>query len=401
VNALPTQLILADRKITYCITDRDLRVIQVSDAVRLLPRTEEVVGRSLFEIAPELIGSELALAEILAGRLPRFELAGVNRMAGAQQPICLTLVCLPYGNTDGQISGLIYFVQDITDLASIEQHVTQQCDELRRLHDELDRRNQLLTAANAELRNLDEIKAQFVSIAAHELRSPLTAITGYLELLLDEDGCFTEHQRDYLGIIQDSAHRLLKITNDLLDLTRIEAGRLELVMQPTDLGALLRAAASEYTAQIAAKAQQLTLEIPDGLPGALCDSGRAVQIIGNLISNATKYTPAGGAITIRLERAVAAGFLQISVRDTGVGIPTDEQTKVYERFFRASSALSAGALGTGLGLHITRALVELHGGKIWLESKAGQGATFFVTFPITDMPVVADWSARIGRPVRG
>jgi signal transduction histidine kinase len=402
VNALPTQVILADRKITYCITDRDLRVTQMSDAARLLPEADAVVGRSLLEIMPELIGSEAVLADILAGKLPRFELAGVNRTADDQRTIYLTLVSLPYNHTNGHVSGLIHLVQDMTDFASIEQRVTQQRNELRLLRDELNRRNQQLAAANAELQSLDEMKSKFVSIAAHELRSPLTAITGYLELLMDDGAdCFSELQRDYLGIIQGSAHRLLTITNDLLDLTRIEAGRLELVLQPADLGAVLRAVASEYAAQIAAKTQQLTLTISADLPAVLCDSVRAAQIIGNLISNATKYTPAGGRIAIQLERAADEGFLQIVVQDTGVGIPAAEQKRLFERFFRASNASTAGALGAGLGLHITRALVELHGGRIWLKSEAGQGAAFFVTFPITDMPISRDGAERMSRFARG
>ncbi|MDQ1301771.1 MAG: hypothetical protein QG637_1693 [Chloroflexota bacterium] len=398
MNALLTQVILEDRKITYCITDRDLRVIQVSDAARLLSDADDVLGHSLLDIVPELIGSEMVLADILAGKTPRFELARVNRTADDQRTIYLTLVSLPYNNTNGQVSGLIHLVQDMTDLVSIEQRVTQQRNELRLLRDELNRRNQQLAAANAELQSLDEMKSKFVSIAAHELRSPLTAITGYLELLIDNGaGRFTDLQNDYLGIIQGSTHRLLSITNDLLDLTRIEAGRLELVLQPVDLGALLKVVASEYAAQIEAKAQRLTLTIADGLPTALCDGLRAAQIIGNLISNATKYTPAAGTITIRLERTADAGFLQVSVRDTGVGIPDAEQKRIFERFFRASSAAAAGVLGAGLGLHISRALVELHGGKIWLESAIGQGSTFYVTFPVTDTPANSDWATRASR----
>jgi signal transduction histidine kinase len=402
VNALPTQVILEDRKITYCITDRDLRVIQASDAAGLLASPDDVLGRSLLELTPELIGSEMVLADILAGKLPRFELAGVNRIADDQRTIYLTLISLPYNNSGGQVSGLIHLMQDMTDLVAIEQRVTQQRNELRLLRDELCRCNQQLAAAHAELQSLDEMKSRFVSIAAHELRSPLTAINGYLELLMDNGaGCFTDLQRDYLDIIQSSTHRLLSITSDLLDLTRIETGRLELVLQPIDLAALLRAVTNEYAAQIEAKGQQCTLLIPDGLPAALCDSLRASQILGNLISNATKYTPAGGAISIQLERAADEGFLQVAVRDTGVGIPVAEQKRVFERFFRASNALAAGALGAGLGLHITRALVELHGGEIWLESEVGQGATFFVTFPITDMPANTDRPEQLSRFARG
>ncbi len=396
MNALPTHVVLEDRKITYCITDRDLHVIEVGDAARLLAGAGDVLGRSLLEITPELVGSEGALADILAGKLPRFELAGVNRTTDDQRIIYLTMVSLPYNNSTGRVSGVIHLMQDMTDLISVEQHVTQQRNELRLLRDELNRRNQQLAAANAELQSLDEMKSKFVAIAAHELRSPLTAIAGYLEMLID-DGAdfFTDLQRDYLNIIQSSTRRLLSVTNDLLDLTRIEAGRLELVLQPADLGALLRAVAHEYAAQIEAKAQRLTLMIPDGLPAVLCDGLRTSQILGNLISNATEYTPAGGEIAIKLGQAPDEGFLLVTVRDSGMGIPAAEQKRIFERFFRASGAAAAGA--AGLGLHIARALVELHGGKIWLESEVSQGATFCVTFPVTDTPVSADWAERSSR----
>jgi signal transduction histidine kinase len=146
----------------------------------------------------------------------------------------------------------------------------------------------------------------------------------------------------------------------------------------------------EYTPQIAAKAQQLTVVAPDGLPAILCDTLRASQILSNLISNATKYTAKGGSISITVQHAPDEGFLLVIVRDDGVGIPSSEHKKIFERFFRASSAMLAGVAGAGLGLHIVRALVELHGGRIWLESEIGQGTTFYVTFPLADMPAVSN-----------
>lgn len=395
MNASPVRMVLADRKVAYCITDRALRVVEVHDASRLLADDDSLIGRSVLEISPELIGCEATLADILAGKLPRFELAAVNRTTADQRLIYLTLVNLPHYDAAGRITGLIHLLQDMSELGSIEQSLSQQRNELRLLHDELNRRNQQLAAANAELRSLDEMKSKFVAIAAHELRSPLTAITGYLELLMDGDARgFTEVQRDYLGIIQGSTRRLLSITNDLLDLTRIEAGRLELVLQPLDLAAVLRSVVVEHMAQVEARGLQLTMTVQDGLPGVLGDGLRVAQILGNLLSNAIKYTPFGGEITLTITRAAEEGYLLVIVRDSGVGIPAAEQEKVFERFYRASSAALVGATGAGLGLHIARALIELHGGKIWVESTPGQGAAFYVTFPVTDMPVSADWTTR-------
>jgi signal transduction histidine kinase len=134
------------------------------------------------------------------------------------------------------------------------------------------------------------------------------------------------------------------------------------------------------------RAQPLTLCIPSDLPPALCDEARAAQIIGNLLSNASKYTPRGGQIAVTVALAEEDGFLEVSVADNGVGIPANDQPRLFDRFFRAQSAVLTGASGAGLGLHITRSLIELHGGHIWFESELGKGSTFHVAFPIADRP---------------
>jgi signal transduction histidine kinase len=265
--------------------------------------------------------------------------------------------------------------------------LAQQRNELRLLRDQLARQNLELAATNTELRRLDELKSSFVSIAAHELRTPLTLIRGYGEMLLDGDlGPLADKQRDCLEIIERNASRLLTITSELLDVTRIETGRVELVLKPVDLPTLLEVLATEFGPELEARVQRLTLCAPPDLPPALCDETRAAQIIANLLSNASKYTPPGGLITVRVALAEEAGFLQISVADNGVGISADDQAKLFNRFFRAESSQLGEAKGTGLGLHITRALVELHGGRIWFESELGQGSTFYVTFPLADSP---------------
>lgn len=286
MDASTAPLILNDRKIAYFITDRKFRVIEVGGNLQILRQGyNNALGYSLLELVPELIGNEDVLAGLLAGEIPRFELAWVNRVVENDQVAYLTMIDLPHQDASGHIGGLVHLMQDVTDLGRIQQRVIQQGNEIGLLRDELNQQSQKLAAANAELQMLDEIKSGFVSIAAHELRSPLTAITGYLELLLD-DGAdrLTDLQRDYLNIVRGSAQRLLSITNDLLDLTRIEAGRVELALQPTDLVALIERVAGEYIPQIEAKAQRLTLSALPDLPAALCDGSRTAQIFGNLIN---------------------------------------------------------------------------------------------------------------------
>lgn len=378
------QLILQDRKIAYAIADRSLQVIEMSGALHVLRvGGNHWLGRSLLELVPELIGNEEALADVLTGEAPAFYLPWVNRELADGQTAYLSMADLPYRDAAGRIVGLIHLVQDVTETGIIEQRLMQHRNELRLLRDELDRRNLALMAANAELQRLDEMKSAFVSIAAHELRTPLASISGYVEMLLDGDADpLTKRQSEYLQIVQDSARRLLAITQDLLDLTRIETGRIELVLQPTDLVSLIESVGAEYAPMIESKAQRLTLRAAAGLPCALCDRTRAAQVIGNLISNASKYTSPGGIITVSLTPAAEEGFLQVAVTDTGVGIAAADQARVFEQFFRASSAARTGASGAGLGLYIVRSLVELHGGRTWLESQPDVGSTFFVTFPI-------------------
>jgi len=377
------EAILQDRKIAYAIADRKLNVVALGGEVELISATRIRGECTLFDLTPELVGNEATLADILAGQLPRFELAWVNRDTVDGKISYLTMVELPYRDHNGQIVGIVHLVDDVTEMGSLKQHLAQQRNELRLLRDELTRQNLELGVAITELQELDELKSRFISVAAHELRTPLTSISGYLEVLLEEEmSPLTSDQREYIEIVRSSTDRMLNIITNLLDVTRIEAGRIELVLQPADLSKLVQAVVAEIKPQLEAKAKRLKLHAAPDLPPALCDKNRAIQIIENLLSNAAKYTPQESQIAVNIALAKEEGFLEISVVDNGVGISAEDQDKIFSRFFRSKSAVAVGASGAGLGLHITRSLVELHGGRIWFESKLGQGSTFHVTFPI-------------------
>jgi signal transduction histidine kinase len=375
-----------DRRVAYAIADRQLQVREVGGTVAILQGDPDGwLGQSLLDLVPELVGSEPALADILDGRLPRLELAWINRETADGQTLYLTMVDLPYRDEKGHIVGLLHVVEDCTEAGILRQHLSQSRNELRLAQEQLARRNLELATANVELKRLDELKSTFVSVAAHELRAPLAAIQGYVEMLVDEDvGPLSAGQREYLGIVQNSTERLFHLTSSLLDLTRIEAGRMDLVLQPTDLPALVQKVAAEHESQVMVKAQHLTLQPTGELPPALCDLTRTAQIIGNLLSNAIKYTPRGGHIHVGVDRAEEDGFLQVSVVDDGVGIGTEDQAMLFKRFFRAASSTETRASGAGLGLYITRLLVELQGGRIWFESKLNEGSVFHVTLPIAE-----------------
>lgn len=384
MDATATQCIFLDRKIAYAITDQQLSVAEVGGVLEILEGDPAGwLGRPLVDLVPELVGSESTLADILAGELPRLELSLINRETADRQMLYLTMVNLPYRDQQGQIVGLLHFVEDHTEAGMLKQHLSQSRNDLRLAQEQLADQNLELETANAELRRLDDLKSTFVSVAAHELRSPLTAIQGYVEMLVDGVmGPLNEGQREYLAIVETSAQRLLHITSSLLDVTRIETGRVELVLQPTDLVALVQKVAIDFESLVTARAQRLTIHHPPDLPPALCDPTRTNHIVNNLLSNAIKYSPRNGRIEISIEPAQEEGFLQLTVADNGVGIGPEDQGKLFKRFFRAASATQTSASGAGLGLYITRALVELHGGRIWFESKLNQGSRFHVTLPI-------------------
>jgi signal transduction histidine kinase len=243
----------------------------------------------------------------------------------------------------------------------------------RQLRQELEDLNQKVQEAN-------RLKTEFVTVVTHELRSPLTSIVGYLDLLLEEEGREAAETREaYLQIIKRNTDRLLELINDLLDIARLEAGKLELKRAPLDLEGLIQEVSGALRLQIEAKGQHLHLDLATSLPVVTGDPERFTQILLNLASNAHKYTPQGGSITIAT-RAERTGVC-IAVQDTGIGLSSEEQQQLFTKFFRAQHPLVREVGGTGLGLAIARALVELHGGTLTVVSAPGQGSTFNVTLP--------------------
>jgi signal transduction histidine kinase len=229
-------------------------------------------------------------------------------------------------------------------------------------------------------REVDRMKSEFVSLVSHEMRTPLTSIKGYAYLLLSGDtGELASEQRTFAQVIIDNADRLSAMIDAFLDLSRIESGRMELVRAPVDLAALIASVITSIRPQVEAKRQRLVTEIAGDLPPLSGDAGRLAQIMTNLVSNAQKYTPPGGTITVAARQEGES--LHLSVADTGIGISPEERAQLFTRFYRASNRETQAVGGTGLGLAITKSLVELHGGSISVRSEPGAGATFTVVLP--------------------
>jgi signal transduction histidine kinase len=215
---------------------------------------------------------------------------------------------------------------------------------------------------------------------SHELRTPLSAIIGFLDLLQNDPGQpLTDDQQEFVGIIERNAQRLLNLVGDLLFSAQVESGRFPLDRTDADLAELVRSAVVSAGPHAQREGITLTADVPDAPVRALVDPGRIGQAIDNLLSNAIKFTSAGGSVTARL--ILVDGGVQISVRDTGVGIPEDEQGMLFTRFFRASTATQNAVPGVGLGLTITRAIVIAHGGVMDVESEEGVGTEFRFTLP--------------------
>lgn len=236
---------------------------------------------------------------------------------------------------------------------------------------------------------VDRMKTEFISVVSHELRTPLTAIKGYVELILgDETGPINALQREFLGIVLQSADRLTALIADMLDIARIESGRMEMRCDAVDYGRVLRDSVTALAHVAEAKGIALSLEAPPDLPLVRGDADRIAQVLLNLIGNGIKYTPPGGRVIVRVA-AKARGFLITEVTDTGIGIAPEDQERLFEKFFRADNSLTREAGGTGLGLAITRAIVEkLHGG-IWVKSEPGRGSSFLFTLPAAGTPRAA------------
>ncbi len=228
--------------------------------------------------------------------------------------------------------------------------------------------------AYSELKKLDKLKSEFINIASHELRTPLTVLLGYAALL-DEQA--DETSKRYTQSVIQSANRLNELVTDMLNLRYLEAGEMELRLRPLQVSAVAEAVVRELGLLAEEKGQLIAIDVPEGMPSIWADARKMHLILSNLVSNAIKFTPRGGEIEIAA--AMDEDELTVSVRDTGIGIPSEELDRLFDRFYQVGESLRREHQGLGLGLSIARELVKLHQGKVWLESEVGKGSAAFFT----------------------
>jgi signal transduction histidine kinase len=240
-----------------------------------------------------------------------------------------------------------------------------------------------------EVRRANLAKSEFVSFLAHELRTPISSVIGYGTLLADGTaGPLTPKQQEFLDAMQRNVNRMELLVSDLQDISRIEAGRLSLDPVEVSMETVLRNAMQTLRAQIDSQDQTVDLDIPDTLPPVEADPMRLGQVVSNLLSNAHKYTPVGGRISISAQ--AEDGCVACAISDTGIGISEEDQEHIFDKFFRAGSPAVESVPGTGLGLSIAKSLVEIQGGSIEVESELGEGSTFRFTVPLASADEAQD-----------
>ena len=256
-------------------------------------------------------------------------------------------------------------VGGLSETATLGQAFNEMAEELQRRAGERDQ--------------LDRMRDEFVLTASHELRSPLTSVQGFAELLMLERERLSPKQAETVEIILDNSRHLVRLLNDLLDLARSDAGQLTIEPLPTDVATLVEDAERAMRSQMEARGQALSEEIEPGLPAVGADRDRIRQVMVNLLTNANEYCPAGASIRVAARRSGAD--VEIAVIDDGPGIPPGQLEHIFERFSRGDAGLTQRVGGTGLGLAISKSLVELHGGTIAAQSTPGSGSTFSFRLP--------------------
>jgi signal transduction histidine kinase len=252
----------------------------------------------------------------------------------------------------------------------------------------LERSHRATRKTYREIEQLSKLRSEFVSIVSHEFRTPLTGIQGFSEMMRDENLGMPE-MREYAGDINKDARRLARLITDMLDLDRMESGRMTLNSEPVDLNRIVTDTAAQF--RLNAADHPIELELDKRLPMLMGDSDRLTQVVTNLLSNAIKYSPSGGAVELRTERAETT--VTLTVKDHGMGIPAEQLEKIFDRYSRLATTETRSIQGTGLGLPIVRQILQLCDGKVWATSEIGRGSVFHVQLPLVEASTIGPVAA--------
>jgi signal transduction histidine kinase len=284
-----------------------------------------------------------------------------------------------------QIAGFlgvaVFFLPLVLTAYAFRLYVSQSKAQMARLEEMVAGRTQDLEKVNEDLKRLDQVKTSFFSMINHEMRTPLTAIIGYIDLLLVGDS-LTSDEEQMIHTMRNNSRRLLDLVNNILDISRIEDGKLTLVRRGIEIQPVVNQAIDAIKPMADKKHIAINVDISPEIPAVWGDPKRVHQILVNLLSNAVKYTPDTGIVTVTAQPSESSDMVKIGVRDTGIGIPPNLLPLIFDRFSRIERPETEHTAGTGLGLSIAKGLVEVHGGEIWVESEERRGTCFTFTLPV-------------------
>lgn len=391
----------------YLVLRPDFTIAAASDAYLKATHTArgKLLGRNLFEVFPDnpddpgatgvknLTASfSKVLSKKTADVMPvqKYDIPRPKSKGGFEERYWTPLNS-PVLGAGGEVNFIIHSVVDVTKFVKLKQieekksKITKQLKEQNRLFQAKVRQSEKEFARHKkneeELLKLDKVKSDFVTVASHQLRTPLTAIKWVSEALLNKRQNLTKAQQEhYLEQIHDSNERMIELVGVLLDVSNIDFGTFATNPRPVRLPAILDQVLEELSEQLDDKNINLTKNVSKHLPIILIDPSWVRVILHNLLANSIKYSPEGKSITVKMQKQPAD--ILIKITDHGCGIPANQQDKIFTKFFRADNAQSLVNDGTGLGLYICKALTEQAGGKIWFDSTENKGTTFYVTLPL-------------------
>ena len=362
----PSEAVLAARDAVFealpygiIVVDGQSRVLDVNPAAQRIVGEpgRAVIGQPISDLSAEWAG----LLELMQTEGEHRAEVRIDRDADER---VFELQVIPVRHQREDAGGRFILLREVTERKRVEQ---------------------ALREAKEAAERSDRAKSEFMSVASHEMRTPITSIKGYTDLLSKETvGPINDMQTEFLDTIRTNADRIALLISDLSDMARIESGRLRLEIDRVDVADVVRDAVEGLRAQIEAKDQTLSVTVPDDLPPAQADYERSVQVLSNLIGNAHKFTPPGGHLVVRARRWEGEETGQrvlLAVEDDGIGIQPEEQERVFEKFYRSEDREASDLPGSGLGLSIAANLVEMQGGEIWLESRFREGTTVRFTLP--------------------
>lgn len=367
------------------VLDTEGRIVRFNRACEQISGylAEEAKGRffwDLFSNPQEEKKAKLIFTRLLAGQFPINDESYWVAKDGTRRAIAWSNTVLL--NKYGAVIHVIATGVDITKRKEVEQMLKEAVSDLARSNQELDRSSHEIKEANQQLRELDEIKSHFISAASHELRTPLTSIKGYVETILeDEVGPLNEKQREFLTYVKTSTDRLHRLLNELLDISKIESGQVQMNKELTDLRSLLREEMMIFKAQAHQKNISIDMDSDAHLREIYCDGDKIRELMDNLINNAIKYTLPGGKVKIEARNHDTG--VKIDVRDNGIGIHKEDLNRVFEPFQHIEkNGMETTEESTGLGLTLVKRIVEAHEGDVTVKSQEGKGSVFSVTLPL-------------------